>query len=240
MQPETLGALEAAMQYEFQDKSLLITALTHSSYANEKNGREGESNERLEFLGDAVLEMVVSRHIYLHFPQRNEGELTKLRASLVCERSLWKASQRWSLGEYLRLGKGEEQSGGRRRPSIVADACEAVIAAAYLDGGIDAATSVIASLMRDTYREALSGSLFLDSKTELQELLQHSGETEIVYSIIEENGPDHAKTFTAQVANASRVLGQGSGRNKKEAESAAAEDALLKLKEEECFSNGLS
>ncbi len=226
---DTAG-LEKALGYEFSDKQLLITALTHSSYANEKNGREGESNERLEFLGDAVLEMVTSRYIYANCPAMNEGEMTKLRASLVCERALWKASQRWELGSYLRLGKGEDQTGGRKRPSIIADACEAVIAAVYLDGGLEAAAQVIRLLLRDTYSEAISGRLLSDSKTELQELLQRGGDVEIRYTIVDESGPDHAKIFTAQVSADGRLLGSGSGRNKKEAESAAAEDALTTLK----------
>ncbi len=225
-----LSDLEKALHYEFKDKQLLLTALTHSSYANEKNGREGESNERLEFLGDAVLEMAVSRHIYLHFPEMNEGDLTKLRAALVCERSLWKAAEPLSLGSYLRLGKGEDMSGGRTRPSIIADACEAVIAAAFLDGGFQAARMVIRTLMSSTFEEAVNGKLVLDSKTELQELLQRSGDVDIRYSIVGESGPDHAKTFVAEVAADGETLGRGSGRNKKDAESAAAEDALVKLK----------
>ena len=216
------------LEYSFIDKTLLTQALTHRSYRNEHPGET--DYERLEFLGDAVLEMIISRYIYLHFPDRNEGELTKLRASLVCERSLWEASAVWSLGEYLRLGKGEAQSGGRTRPSIIADACEAIIAAAYLDGGVSAARKVIRSLMRYTYDEAITGRLFLDSKTELQETLQKNGDIEIRYSIIGESGPDHAKTFIAQVAVNGEVRGEGSGRNKKDAESAAAEDALIKLR----------
>ena len=225
-----ISRLEKAIGYEFKDRGLLINALTHSSYANEKNGREGSSNERLEFLGDAVLEMAVSRYIYLNFPEMNEGDLTKLRAALVCERSLWKASKAWSLGEHLRLGKGEEQSGGRTRPSIIADACEAVIAAAYLDGGSEAAQTVVRSLMKETYGEAVNGKLFLDSKTELQELLQKNGDVDIKYIIVRESGPDHAKIFDAEVYSDGGLLGAGSGRNKKDAESAAAEDALTRLK----------
>ncbi len=225
-----LAALEKAIGHEFRDKELLVNALTHSSYANEKGGRCCGSNERLEFLGDAVLEMSVSRYIYDRFPDMNEGELTKLRAALVCERSLWKAAEAWQLGSYLRLGKGEALSGGHTRPSIVADACEAVIAAAFLDGGFEASSRVIRSLLSTTFEDALCGKLAQDSKTELQELLQRSGDVEIRYSIVAETGPDHAKTFTAEVATGDHVLGRGSGRNKKDAESAAAEDALVKLK----------
>ena len=216
--------LQQMMGYRFRDRSLLYEALSHSSFANES--RKGTPcNERLEFLGDSVLSIVVSEHIFRHFKHIPEGELTKLRASLVCESTLYEFSKRIKLGEHIFLGKGEEQTGGRTRPSIVSDAFEAVIAAVYLDGGLEAARSyVISFLPRDL--APLGGKQLHDYKTELQEVIQRNPEEKVEYCLKDERGPDHDKQFTVQVKLNSNVIGEGVGRSKKAAEQAAAREAL--------------
>lgn len=217
-----LEALEKQIGYTFQNKSLIETALTHSSYANEmKHGTK--YNERLEFLGDAVLSIIVSDYLFnkFHLP---EGELTKLRASLVCEKTLHLFAQHISLGDYLRLGRGEEMTGGRERPSICADAFEAVIAAIYLDGGIEAARSFVLPFAVDMLEE--HATPFKDYKTLLQEIIQQNPEEKLQYVLVEESGPDHDKRFVVEVHLNSNVIGQGVGRSKKEAEQQAAQKAL--------------
>ena len=223
--------LEQKIGYSFQNPQLLHRALCHSSYANEVKGGES-SNERLEFLGDAVLSIVVSRHIFLHFTHLPEGELTKLRAALVCEKSLHKFALALGLGEHLLLGKGESQNGGRARPSILADAFEALIAALYLDGGIDAAGRFIMRYVSDAIEEFGHKPAFKDYKTALQEIIQKNPEEQVEYVLTGESGPDHDKRFTVEVHLNSNVIGRGTGRSKKDAEQDAAHQALQLMGEE--------
>lgn len=214
----------------FKNKNLLEQALTHSSYANENKLDPFLNNERLEFLGDAVLEIVVSEFLYLSFPKMSEGELTRLRASIVCEPSLVKKAKALLLGENLRLGRGEEHTGGRKRGSILADAFEAVIGAIYLDGGYESAKAFIVGIIADDADEMRSALKTSDCKTSLQEAVQKNSKEPVVYHIVGESGPDHDKLFIAQAVHMSRVLGQGSGKSKKEAEQNAALNALNNTK----------
>ncbi len=218
-----MQSLQEKLGYKFNDITLLQNALTHSSYANEVRTGMG-SNERLEFLGDSVLSIIVSEHLYKSFKKVPEGELTKLRASLVCEKSLCGFSRELGIGEYLRLGKGEDKGGGRERDSILADAFEAILAAIYLDGGIEPARRhVMRFVLREleTHEEA-----FKDYKTALQEIIQRNPEESVTYILTDETGPDHDKTFTVEVHLNSNVIGKGKGRNKKQAEQQAARQAL--------------
>ena len=212
---ESIDRFEQIIGYSFKDKSLLEQALSHSSYAN----------ERLEFLGDSVLSIVVSDYLYKHFTQVAEGELTKLRASLVCEKSLHVFAQQIHLGDFLRLGKGEENTGGRERPSILADAFEAVIAAIYLDGGMEPASKHILRFMPEDIEHGKK-PVYSDYKTVLQEIVQKNPEEKVEYVLIGEEGPDHNKRFVVEVRLNSQVIGKGKGRSKKEAEQLAAKEAL--------------
>ncbi len=223
-----MEALETKLNYCFSNRGLLINALTHSSYANENRGRSCESNERLEFLGDSVLGMVVADALYKRFPELPEGKMTRLRSQLVCEESLHHVASQLGLGEYIRLGRGEEHTGGRTRTSILADAVEAVIAAMYLDGGMDVARGFINRFILSELETGISGSG--DSKTELQELVQKKSGSVLSYELLNETGPDHDKTFTSQVSLNGRPIGSGSGRTKKEAEQSAARAALAALR----------
>lgn len=220
--------LEGKIGYTFRDRTLLKTALTHSSYANENRGGLS-SNERLEFLGDSVLGMTVAECLYRRYPGMAEGRMTRLRAGLVCEQNLTRVAQELGLGGYIRLGRGEEHSGGRSRQSILADAVEAVIAALYLDGGMETARAFITERILDTLgpEEPLYIS---DYKTELQELVQRRSGQVLSYNLLSESGPDHNKTFTAQVCLNDEPIGMGSGSTKKEAEQLAAKAALEELK----------
>ena len=219
--------LEAAIGYQFHDKSLLEQALTHSSYAHEHFSGKYHDNERLEFLGDAVLELASSDYLYSHHEKFPEGELTKLRASIVCEPTLALCAETISLGQHLRLGRGEEATGGRSRASITSDAMEALIGAIYLDGGFANAKEYID---RFILNDIENKQLFFDSKTILQEIVQGEMECEPVYELTGEEGPNHNKKFTVQVLIREQVYGTGSGRTKKAAEQEAAYAALLKLK----------
>lgn len=210
--------------YEYSDPTLLTNALTHSSYANEGK-RDMDSNERLEFLGDAVLSIVVSDFLYKTFPEIAEGDLTKLRAKLVCEKSLNKFACILGLRDYLKLGKGEENTGGRNRASISADAFEAVIASIYLDGGMDYAKKFILSFIKDELKNEKQQA-FKDYKTQLQEIVQQSHEETIHYVLKGESGPDHDKRFLVEVHLNSNVVGKGTGRSKKDAEQMAAKEAM--------------
>jgi ribonuclease-3 len=218
--------LEEKIEYEFQEKELLINALTHTSFANEHKAQKVSDNERLEFLGDAVLEMVSSEFLYKHMKKMSEGEMSKLRASLVCEPTLALDAQEIELPEFIYLGKGEEATGGRTRASIVSDALEALIGAIFLDGGIEAAKDFI-------YRVVLNDidkkRMFHDSKTILQERIDAVKSGTLSYKIIKESGPDHNKTFEAVAMLNDRVIGQGTGQNKKTAEQQAAYQALKQL-----------
>ncbi len=216
--------LEELLQYKFKNKQLLERALTHSSYANENKHIEG-SNERLEFLGDSVLSIIVAEHIFLNYRNLPEGELTKIRASLVCENALHEFSLELRLGEFLRLGKGEQQTGGDKRPSILADAFEAVLAAIYLDGGIEPARKHVLRFI-DKKLSCMTTVAFKDYKTVLQEVIQQNPEEHLEYVLTDEKGPDHAKIFTVEVHLNSNVIGVGTAGSKKRAEQEAARQAL--------------
>ena len=218
-----MNKLEQNMGYVFKDISLLKTALTHSSYANEA-GKGTKYNERLEFLGDSVLSLIVSEYLFEAFPKMPEGELTKLRASLVCEKSLAKFSQKLGVGDFLLLGNGEENSGGRTRPSILADAFEALLAALYLDSDMDTARKYVLEFVKEALKE--SKPSFKDYKTMLQEIIQQNREESVCYHLVGEHGPDHNKRFIVEVHLNSNVIGHGEGRSKKEAEQQAAKEAL--------------
>ena len=225
-----MTALEERLGYSFRNRALLETALTHSSYANENRASGIVCNERLEFLGDSVLGVTVADFLYRHFPDMPEGRMTRLRAELVCEQSLHRVALELHLGDYLRLGKGEEHNGGRKRASILSDAVEAVIAAMYLDAGMETAAGFIHRCLLDDVR-AIETPTFTDYKTSLQELVQrHSGQV-LSYELVGEQGPDHAKTFRVQVCLNGDPIGRGTGRTKKEAEQAAAANALEALRE---------
>ena len=219
--------LEQIIGYTFQNKKLLKQALTHSSYANEKKLGKLGCNERLEFLGDAVLELISSDFLYAKFPQIPEGELTKKRASLVCEPSLAYCARQFDLPQYLLLGKGENMTGGRNRDSIVSDATEALLGAIYLDGGFEHAKKfVLKFIWNDIERK----QLFYDSKTILQEMVQEKGLQPVEYILTDETGPDHDKQFTVCVQVNGQVVGNGSGHTKKAAEQAAAYQAIQEKK----------
>lgn len=213
--------LEQAIGYTFRDPALLERALTHSSYANEHK-LPGGSNERLEFLGDSVLGFIAAEHLYAQFPDKSEGELTKMRAAAVCEPALFGYAQTFGLGEALLLGRGEASTGGAQRPSMVADAFEALLAAMYLDGGIEPCRSFVVKFLR----EGAARPALVDSKTELQQIIQQNPEESADYVLVDESGPDHEKSFVVEVRLHSNVLGVGRGRSKKLAEQAAAAEAL--------------
>lgn len=219
-----------SLGYQFHDLGLLKNALTHSSLVNESRLDYKANNERLEFLGDAFFDAAISEYLYNRLPDVEEGELTKTRAIIVCERSLAECGQRFGIGEHLRLGKGEEHTGGRNRHSIVADAMEAVIGAIFLDGGWEEARAFILRAFAGTIQDAIDGKLYSDYKTELQEFLQARGENHIHYEVEKETGPDHDKTFYVALFSGSSRIGEGSGRSKKEAEQNAAKAALDQLK----------
>lgn len=221
-----LEEFERKIEYTFLNKHLLRLALTHSSYANEIKRGGHENNERLEFLGDAVLDMVVSEYMYRQFPQMPEGELTKLRAAVVCEGSLAELARKLGIGCCILLGKGEESTGGRNRDSILADAFEAVIGAVCIDGGIEAAQAYVMRTMEGRIAETKNNFRSLDCKTHLQEIIQKISKIPLQYAIVREHGPDHDKVFVAEVTHEGRILGSGSGKSKKEAEQNAANNAL--------------
>ena len=219
--------LEAAIDYRFKDISLLQNALTHSSYANERWHNSLMSNERLEFLGDSVLGMLVADHLYRSFPDRPEGELTRMRADMVCESALAAVAESLDLGDYLLLGKGEEQGGGRTRGSILADAVESVLAACYLDGGMEAAKAFVSRFILVNVPVAKLKNA--DYKTALQELVQQKKNQVITYKLVGESGPDHDKVFTVELSLNGEVVGTGTGSSKKRAEQDAARCAMEKL-----------
>ncbi len=223
---KNIHELQQKIKYEFKDSHLLNRALMHSSYTNEKHLQKHESNERLEFLGDAVLELISSEFLFRENGKMPEGELTKNRASMVCEQSLAYCARELCLGEYLLLGKGEEVTGGRNRDSIISDALEALIGAIYLDGGFANAKEFISNFVLNDLDKK---KLFYDSKTILQEIVQgHYTET-IQYQLVKEDGPDHNKSFQVAVKLGNLVLGEGIGRTKKLAEQKAAYQAILEL-----------
>ncbi len=226
MASQDYGRLQEIIGYTFRDETMLVHALTHSSYSNEKHTGRNGSNERLEFLGDAVLELVSSEFFYKKYPDMPEGELTKLRASFVCEPALAETAETIPLSEYLLLGKGEDALGGRQRPGLVSDAFEALIGAVYLDGGFDRAKELILKYILD---DVENRRFFYDSKTVLQEAAQSMYGTEPVYELIGEDGPDHMKRFTVEVRIGEEVLGSGTDGSKKHAAQKAAFEALRKI-----------
>lgn len=221
------GKLEQIIGYRFHDKHLLTQAMTHSSYANEKKQGKAGCNERLEFLGDAVLELISSDFLYAKYTKLPEGELTKKRASMVCEPSLAYCAREFGLQKYLLLGKGEEMTGGRNRDSIVSDATEALLGAIYLDGGFASAKEFVLKFILNDMEHK---QLFYDSKTILQEIVQENGSQAVEYRLIKEDGPDHNKSFTVDVLVNGRQMGTGSGHTKKAAEQAAAYQAIRRMK----------
>ena len=221
--------LEKKLNYTFRNQELLREALNHSSYANEHRSQGLGSNERLEFLGDSVLGFVTAEYLFARHPDLPEGDLTRIRAALVCENSLVEVAQSLDLGSYLRLGKGEDHGGGRARPSIQADAVEAMLAAVYLDGGIGQVRKLIHRLVLDQEQEKTAAGR--DYKTALQELVQRESGQVLRYRLVREEGPDHDKRFFVEVDLNGSPVGAGSGRSKKEAEQMAAKDALEQMTE---------
>jgi len=223
--------LQDKIGYKFNHQEILLEAMTHSSFANEWRHKGVTDNERLEFLGDSVLSLIVSHYIFNKFTQLPEGELTKVRANVVCESSLALKARRIDVGNHLLLGRGEEASGGKNRDSILADSLESLIAAIYLDGGYSKARDFVIDNFMYLIDLAVSGDLMSDYKTKLQEILQSNTQNTIDYVVIREEGPDHNKTFFVQVRTENRVMGSGEGKNKKEAEQNAAKWAILNMSE---------
>ncbi len=226
---QRIALAEERSGYCFKDKNLLLTALTHSSYAHERKINKINCNERLEFLGDAVLELISSRYLFARYPALPEGKLTGMRAAMVSEKPLAECALKIGLGELILLGKGEEACGGRSKPSVTSDAYEALIGAIYLDGGFEAAREFVE---REVMKDSDSHLTEKDPKTSLQELLQHSMDAVIEYELVSESGPDHDKCFTVEVRVNDAPCGSGSGRNKKSAEKAAAAQAIEYWKKE--------
>ena len=225
-----LKELQQKIDYQFKDENLLFTAVTHSSYANEHKLHKIHHNERLEFLGDAVLEIVSSDFLFKNFPDMAEGQMSKKRASLVCELTLAYCARQIGLGKYLMLGKGEDMGGGRNRDSILSDALEAVIGSIYLDGGLNKASKFI---MTHVLNDIEHKAMFQDSKTILQEILQKNHRDPITYEVVDMKGPEHNRMFVMQVKLGDAVIGQGSGRTKQAAGQEAAYHAILALKNQQ-------
>lgn len=226
-----LEELEDRLKIKFDNRKLLETAITHSSFANQY--KNIEFNERLEFLGDSVLQLSITEYLYNNFKDKSEGELTKARALIVCENSLYEIAKGWSLGKYINMSKGEELTGGRDRVSIQADCVEAIIAAIYLDKGLEKAKSFIIAHLKDTINKAVNNEIILDYKTKLQEVLQKNGEVDICYELIKFEGPPHRRKFYTRVIIDNKDMGEGKGYSKKEAEQNSAKEALSRL--EECY-----
>ncbi len=222
-----LELIEKSIGYTFKNKELLKTALTHTSYAYEN---KKESNEKLEFLGDSILEFISSKYLYGKYTNLREGEMTKVRATVVCEESLYKVAKMHNFGDFLYLGKSEQKTGGKNRPAILADSVEAVIAAIYLDGGIEEADKFIIENLKSEIEIATNHVGDKDYKTVLQEKLQEHGDVRIEYETIGESGPDHNKKFRAQVKCNGKILATGEGKSKKDAQMHAAKKALEDLK----------
>lgn len=228
---EELVMLEKKLEYSFRDRDIIIQALVHSSFANEKGQKDIISYERLEFLGDAILQLIISEYLFTKYPDFPEGELTKFRSRIVCEATLVDCAKALDLGEYMYFGRGEELTGGRERASILADCFESVVAAIYLDGGMSSAQTFVLRIMETKIIDAVTGKIFIDYKTRLQEVIQAQKITQIRYVVLDEQGPDHSKTFQMNVIINDQVVGTGSGRSKKEAEQLAAKMALGRIKE---------
>lgn len=227
---KTLEELEEKIGYCFVNKNLLQLALTHTSYANENRSRQSKSkpqnNERLEFLGDSVLNLIITSYLFNTLEKVSEGDMSRIRSTIVCEKSLKMSADRFGLKEYIFLGKGEEITGGRNRDSIIADAMEALIGAIYLDSGMESAKCFIQRFMTNTIELALDGKLFKDYKTQFQEIVQKNKDAKIQYHVIAEKGPDHNKLFIVELKLDGKKISSGRGRNKKEAEQNAAREAI--------------
>lgn len=225
-----LDHIQGIIGYEFKNQALLKQAFTHSSYANEHRNYEIQDNERLEFLGDAILDLIVSEYLFNKYPDMPEGDLSKIRASIVCEPSLAKMSKEMNVGEYILLGKGEEMTGGRTRASILADAFEAITGAVFQDGGFESVKQFICRTIINEVKDMAIEELYTDYKTLLQENIQKESAEPISYEVVGEEGPDHDKYFYVQVSHGENALGKGVGKSKKEAEQNAAKIALMNLK----------
>lgn len=224
---EVLANMQKVLHYEYKNQGLLEEALTHSSYANEHRSSAIKDNERLEFLGDAILDLIISEYLFKKFPQMPEGDLSKIRASIVCEGSLAKMAKKMNFGQYILLGKGEELTGGRERASILADAFEAITGSMFLDGGFDCARHFLhETLVYEVEQTASIETLYKDYKTLLQECIQKVSANPIHYEVVSEEGPDHDKHFHVEVYHEEKCLGSGIGKSKKEAEQDAAKKAL--------------
>ncbi len=227
MYNDCIDELQKKLTVNFENKQLIITAITHSSYANQK--KNIKYNERLEFLGDAVLQIVISEYLFLNYPDKPEGELSKKRSLIVCENSLYKIAKGWDLGKFILMSNGEEMTGGRTRVSILSDCVEAIIAAIYLDKGINTAEKFILSNFSKIIDNAMKDKIILDYKTKLQEVLQKKGEVDIQYNLIKFEGPPHRRKFYISVIYHGQVHGTGTGFSKKEAEQDAAQTSLMKM-----------
>ncbi|MCR4943635.1 MAG: ribonuclease III [Clostridium sp.] len=227
MNENDINQVESALKVKFNDYSYINIALTHSSYA--KQFKDGCYNERLEFLGDSVLQLCVTEYLFTNYKKKAEGELTKLRSLIVCENSLYAVAQNIGLSKFIKMSKGEELTGGRERKSIQADAVEAVIAAIYLDRGIKEANKFILREFKSIIDKAIKNKIILDFKTRLQEYLQEGGEIEIVYDLVKFEGPPHRRKFYVNVVVKNKLMGSGSGFSKKEAEQNAAKQALITM-----------
>ena len=222
-----LEEMQNRLNYQYKNTFLLEEALTHSSYANEHRNKNVKDNERLEFLGDAILDLVISEYLFKKYPQMPEGDLSKTRASIVCEGSLAKMSKMIGLGEYIFLGKGEELTGGRQRPSVLADGFEALVGSLFLDGGFERAKAfLVDTLIAEVEQMVTIETLYKDYKTLLQEYIQKTSNEAILYEVVAEEGPDHDKCFHVEVYHDTICLGRGVGKSKKEAEQDAAKNAL--------------
>ncbi len=223
-----LREIEEIVGHKFEDTTLIELAFTHSSYSNEMKLGKLMNNERLEFLGDAVLELITSEFLFRKYPLKHEGELTKIRASIVCEHTLARFAREINLGKFLLLGKGEDSTGGRDRSSLLANTVEAIIGAIYLDAGYKRARKFIKKRLLVNIEDR---NLFVDNKTYLQEILQKNSNKAIVYELVEESGPDHMKHFVMEVRHGDKIIGRGEGKSKKSAEQEAANDAINNLPE---------
>ncbi|MFD3156531.1 ribonuclease III [Haloimpatiens sp. FM7330] len=222
-----LMELEEKIGVKFENKNLLEIALTHSSYVNHK--KNTKFNERLEFLGDAVLELTISEYLFKEYNKKDEGDLTKIRALIVCENSLYQIAKKWELGKYINMSKGEELTGGRTRVSILSDCVEAIIAAIYLDKGFECAKEFIVCTFDENIKKAVNNEIILDYKTKLQEDIQQRGEISIMYNLVKHEGPPHRRKFYVDVIVDDKILGNGNGYSKKEAEQNAAKKALKEI-----------
>lgn len=225
-----LKTLQRRLKVIFKDEKLLDIAVTHSSYANQK--KNIGYNERLEFLGDSVLQLIITEYLFKNYKNKSEGELSRKRSLIVCENSLFEVAQRWELGQYINMSKGEELTGGRDRVSILADCVEAVIAAIYLDKGIEAIREFVIHNFFNIIEKAMKDEIILDYKTKLQEKLQERGDVEITYDLLRYEGPPHRRKFYTQVKLDDKILGQGSGYSKKQAEQNAAKEAIKIMEED--------